>query len=286
MFLTELQTKSFDYSTLDPETADYLKDRENSMSKTLESAAEKLGKDLFKAQQKLAQKGYGNFEEWYTSLGLKTTSVYRYINRYKFVSSKLEGSKMLEAFQELSPSLQNEMAKPSAIKEANDAVFNGDVTTHKEYKDLEIKLKEQEKKIEEQQRVIDDYLDKGPEVIEKIVEVEKEVVHPHVEDLRSDNKRLSEALKKEQTKSSNLSWELEELTKRNEFIEKNYNSLIEQRADVDEKSEKYDQLTEAIQNAKGDLDSQQKLIADYKAILKVIKQGNELLLKVSGVAYL
>lgn len=125
-----------------------------------------------------------------------------------------------------------------------------------------------------------------PEVVEKIIEVEKNVMHPHVEDLRSDNEQLSEALKSEQSKNSNLSWELEELTKRNKFIEKNYNSLIEQRADVDEKSEKFDQLTEAIQNARGDLDFQQKLVADYKLILKIIKQGNELLLKVSGITYL
>lgn len=161
-----------------------------------------------------------------------------------------------------------------------------DEMTVRELQELKKKLNQKDEQIKEQLRVIEHYATKKPEVVEKIVEVEKEVVHPHVGDLRSDNKQLSEALKKEQTKSSNLSWELEELTKRNEFIEKNYNSLIEQRADVDEKSEKYDQLTEAIQNAKGDLDSQQKLIADYKTILKVIKQGNELLLKVSGVAYL
>lgn len=146
--MNEIQTNNFDYSVLDSSTAEYLKDRENSMSKTLENAAEKLGEDLTKAKEKLSKKGYGCFEDWYTSLGLKTTSVYRYINRYEFVSSKLEDSKMLETFQELTPSLQNEMSKPSANPEINQKVFDGDIKTHKEYKELEKKYKEQQERLE------------------------------------------------------------------------------------------------------------------------------------------
>ena len=76
-----------------------------------------------------------------------------------------------------------------------------DEMTVRELQDLKKKLNQKDEQIKEQQRVIDHYATKKPEVVEKIVEVEKEVVHPHVEDLRSDNKQLSEALKKEQTKT-------------------------------------------------------------------------------------
>ena len=40
------------------------------------------------------------------------------------------------------------MSKPSANPEVNQAVFNGDVTTHKEYKELERRLKLKDQALE------------------------------------------------------------------------------------------------------------------------------------------
>ena len=62
--------------------------------------------------------------------------------------------------------------------------------------------------------------------------------------------------------------------------------MLEERAEVNENSDKYKQLSEAIQNAKGDLDRNQKLVSDYKDILKILRQGNEFLLKISGLVYM
>lgn len=146
--MNEIQTNNFDYSVLDSSTAEYLKDRENSMSKTLERTSEKLGEDLYKAQQKLADHNGGVFEEWYTALGFKSRNVYNFINRHKYVLQNLQDPSDLETFQELGSSLQIEMSKPSANPEINQKVFDGDIKTHKEYKELEKKYKEQQERLE------------------------------------------------------------------------------------------------------------------------------------------
>jgi len=56
----------------------------------------------------------------------------------------LQNQKEIETFQELSPSLQNEVSKPSAKEEVNQAVFDGDIKTHKEYKEMERMVNEAE----------------------------------------------------------------------------------------------------------------------------------------------
>lgn len=140
--MNEIQNNDFDYSQLDKETADYLKDRENSMSKTLENASQSLGEDLYNAQQKLSQKGYGCFEDWYLSKGFKRNYVYECINRFSFLRNTEEQNK-IETFQSLPISLQNEVSKKSADKKVNQAVFEGDVRTRKEYKELESRLKQE-----------------------------------------------------------------------------------------------------------------------------------------------
>ena len=60
------------------------------------------------------------------------------------------------------------MSKPSANPELNQKVFDGDITTHKEYKELERKLKESE---ERNKRLAEQGLKQ--EVIEKEVVIEK-----------------------------------------------------------------------------------------------------------------
>jgi len=122
--VNEIETNNFDYSTLDSDTAQYLKDRENSMSKTLENTSAKLGEDLYKAQRKLSNHKTGVFEEWYTALCFKKQNVYNFINRHKYIVQQLDNSTDIEVFQELPTRMQNEMSKPSAKEEVNQAVYN------------------------------------------------------------------------------------------------------------------------------------------------------------------
>lgn len=159
--------KDFDYSLVDFETQEFLQERSNIIYGIQSKSTYEIGKQLVKAQEVLAKNGYGCFEEWYLSLGFKKTKAYQYINHYNFVRSQSEQLN-IDTFEGLPKKLQSEMSKPSAKPELNQKVFDGDITTHKEYKELERKLKESE---ERNKRLAEQALQK--EVIEKKVVIEK-----------------------------------------------------------------------------------------------------------------
>ena len=54
---------------------------------------------------------------------------------------------------------------------------------------------------------------------------------------------------------------------------------------MDEKSNKYDELTKAIQQSEGQLNDYQKKIASYKNILSLIQKGNDFLANMGGLIY-
>src|SRR5690625_4440160 len=213
--MNETQIGEFDYSILDKDTADFLKEKERNMSEIVGNAYTLLGKELKEAQVKLAGKNQydGIFERWFTSKGYKKQTVYNLINRYELVQSLDEQTRV--KIEELPLTLTYEMSKPSAKEEVNQAVFDGDIRTHKEYKEMERKLKqaqqakqqaeaqaEQAKKSEEiALKKLEEAESKEPEIIERT----KEVVPDHIKDeleatkrqLEFVNRQLNE-LKKEQ----------------------------------------------------------------------------------------
>ena len=164
----EITTQNdFDYSLVDFETQEFLQERSNIIYGIQSKSTYEIGKQLVKAQEVLAKKRYGCFEEWYRSLGFRKTKAYEYINHYNFIRSQSEQLNV-ETFKGLPKKLQSEMSKPSANPELNQKVFDGDITTHKEFKELERKLKESE---ERNKRLAEQALQK--EVIEKEVVIEK-----------------------------------------------------------------------------------------------------------------
>ena len=140
-------TNDFDYSVLDTTTKEFLEERANIIYGIQSKSAYEIGKQLARAQEELSTRGYGCFEEWYRSLGFKKTKAYEYINHYNFVCSQNEQAN-IEKFESLPKVLQAQVSKPSANPEVNQAVFNGDVTTHKEYKELERRLKIKDQALE------------------------------------------------------------------------------------------------------------------------------------------
>lgn len=177
--------KDFDYSMLDTTTKEFLEERANIICGIQSKSAYEIGKQLAKAQEELSTRGYGCFEEWYRSLGFKTTKAYEYINHFKFVSSQNEETK-IEMFEHLPKTLQAQVAKPSANPEVNQAVFNGDIKTHKEYKELERRLKLKDQALEavkgELERV------KQTKTTEKVIE--KEVIPEDYQATQDLNKQL------------------------------------------------------------------------------------------------
>lgn len=221
---------------------------------------------------------HGEFKQWVEEkLGINIRTAQRFMKVSKELPNTTTLSHLGETALYLIATLPEEAREEEHVT-ADGETKTPDEMTVRELQELKKKLNQKNEQIKEQQRVIEHYATKKPEVVEKIVEVEKEVVHPHVEDLRSDNKQLSDALRKAQA-------EADAATKRNEFLESEIKELYETRKEVDEKSRRYEELTEGIQRLEGKMNDNQQMLASQKRVLDTIRNGNDLLDTLSGLIY-
>lgn len=227
-------TSSFDYSLLDVETSDFLYEKENILIGIQSRYSREVGKVFFEAQQKLSNKGNGTFEKWYSSIGFKKQNVNNYINIYKNVQSLDEPS--AEIFDSLPKSLQNEMSKPSSNQELNQKVFDGDITTHKQYKELEKQLKAKDEQLSLQAKMIDDLSEQEPQVIEKEVVVEK--IPADYENLKTTNEQLEKQLSsvRSDLKMKKIQYDLlEQNTQSAKALEANIKALQQKEKSIDQR---------------------------------------------------
>lgn len=207
--MQEITTQNdFDYSLVDFETQEFLQECSNIIYGIQSKSAYEIGKQLVKAQEVLAKNRYGCFEEWYSSLGFRKTKAYEYINHYNFIRSQSEQLN-IETFEELPKKLQSEMSKPSANPELNQKVFDGDITTHKQYKELERQLKlaeaDKERLKQQNERLAEQAL--SAKVVEKEVVIEK--VPDDYESTKQLNRTLLDKNKELSTTLEEAEWELD-----------------------------------------------------------------------------
>lgn len=138
-----VNNKGFDYSILDNDTADFLKEQEGIMHLTMSKAYTKLGEVLYKTQEILVGKGYRCFVEWAESLGFKKTKAYTLIDRYKLML-EFKNSERERLIENLPISLAYEISKKSADTELREMVLSGDIKTLKEYKEYRDLYKDKE----------------------------------------------------------------------------------------------------------------------------------------------
>ena len=232
--MNELEKQEFDYSLVDNETANKLEKFERQLNRIYNSYSIEVGEVLYNANEELSNYGDGTFIKWAESKGIKKASVYNYINAYKFVQ-QLDKPEDKETFLAQPKTLQYAMSKPSAKEEVNQEVFNGNVKTSQEYKEMERKAKEYEKQLKQRdeeksqlesqleqaqrsesiaRKQLEDEQDKEPEVIER--EVVKEVVPDEVK------QQLEQFKQKFERESNNASELRDELQKyRNSFSDPN-----------------------------------------------------------------
>ena len=226
MFEIEHMNETFDYSLVDNETADFLKEREYTINGIAEDARIKIGKELKKAQDKLANHDKGVFYKWFESGGLNKHQVYYYINLVE-LSTNLDNVQK-DNFLSAPKSLQKEVMKKDTPDGLKQKVLDGDITTHKEYKqlqqeksELEQEKSQLESQLEQAQRSesiaskqLEEAEDKEPEVIER--EVVKEVVPDEVQ------QQLEQFKQKFERESNNANELRDELQKyRNSFSDPN-----------------------------------------------------------------
>lgn len=256
----ELMTNDFDYSLLDVKTKDFLEECANIIYGIQSRSAYEIGKQLAKAQNELSARGYGCFEEWYRGLGFKTTKAYEYINHFKFVSSQNEETK-IEIFERLPKTLQAQMSKPSANPEVNQAVFNGDIKTHKEYKELERQLNLSKADNEELRQKNERLAEQALKGLEKKT-VTKEIVKEVAPDDYTATKQLNNTLLE---KNKNLVDELDSVKRSLKLKEASYQLLEKETSEAIA-------LKKSLEHLKAD---KQKLEASVANVLELSNLATE-----------
>lgn len=200
---------------------------------------------------------HGQFGSWVESIGIARTEASRFIKIAEEIPNLGTytnlGTKALYLIATL----------PEEEKQAQiNRIEQGDNPTVRELQDLKLKFSAAKRKIME--------LEKGQEPTKEIVK-EVPVMPADYQEALQNRQRLEERAKSAE--------------ERNAFLEAQLKDLYAQRAEVDEKSNKYDELTKAIQQSQGQLNDYQKRIASYKNILSLIQKGNDFLANMGGLIY-
>ncbi|HGC7253255.1 TPA: DUF3102 domain-containing protein [Streptococcus agalactiae] len=112
--------------------------------------------------------------------------------------------------------------------------------------------------------------------------VEKEVIKEVIPDDYESTKQLNQTLL---GKNKELSKMVDDALQHEKYLKSQLKEFYAKRDEVNHKSAKYDELTEAIKQSEGKLNSYQKKIASYKNITELLKKGDLLLLEMSGLIY-
>lgn len=254
--MNSLITQSdFDYSLVEAETAHKLKALSNQLDGIYQNYSVAVGEVLFKAQQELSNYGNGTFGQWVESNKISKSNAYNYINAYKFVQ-QLDEPKEKEIFSKQPQRLKNEMSKPSANPEVNQAVFNGDVTTHKEYKELERRLKLKDQALE----AVKGELERAKAVkpIEKVIE--KEIIPDDYQATQDLNKQLL-------GKNKDLSDELDSVKRSLRLKEASYEMLEQETSEALALKESIEHLRadkEKLENSVTNIFTLSNLVSEFE----------------------
>ena len=219
---------------------------------------------------------HGHFMNWYQRLEFDKD----------FVSKSIKIAKELpnfETFRNLGTSALYLIATlPDEEKQTQiERIENGDNPTVRELQEVKRQLKlsqaNNQKLYEEKEKLAEQVLNVKPKVIEKEVVVEK--IPADYTSTKSLNKVLL-------NRNSELNSKLTEIENSNKRLEETLKNLYAERDEVNQKSARYDELTQAIEESKGQLDNFQKKIFAYKEIQSLLKKGNQLLSNVGGIVYI
>lgn len=212
---------------------------------------------------------HGEFGEWLDKIGIH----YREANRMMTVAKQLPNLTMLSDLG--SSALYLIATLPDEEKEEQiQRIEDGDNPTVRELQEVKKKLnlsKLANKRLQAENERI-----KSSKV--EIKETIKEVIPDDYKATQDLNKQLLE-------KNKELSKTVKAMEERSEFIEKQLADILVQREEVDKKSAQYDELTRAIEESQGQLNSVQKQISAYKNITSLLQKGNDFLASMGGLIY-
>lgn len=222
---------------------------------------------------------HGEFMPWLESIQIEHTSAKRMMK----VARELPKSATLHHLGETA--LYIIASLPEEEREKEHVTSKGEIKTpdemtvrelqelKKQLSRAEIQLEISEQDNETKQKDIDRLMKQNKTLAkEKEIVIEKHVIPDDYDATKEQNEHL-----KGQYKSLNDSYE---------SIKKQYDELLDSRKEVEEKSMKYDEITQAIQKAEGKLNAQQKEIAAYRNLIDTTKEMNKFLDSASHLIYM
>lgn len=212
---------------------------------------------------------HGKFMEWLNKINLNWSEA----NRMMKIAKELPNYSTLSNLG--STALYLIATLPDEEKEEQiQRIEDGDTPTVRELQEVKKKLK-LSKLVNERLRAENEKIKSSKiEVKEKI----KEVIPDDYKATQDLNKQLLE-------KNKELSKTVKAMEERSKFIEKQLADTLDQREEVDKKSAQYDELTRAIEESQGQLNSVQKQISAYKNITSLLQKGNDFLANMGGLIY-
>lgn len=212
---------------------------------------------------------HGEFGGWLDKIGIH----YREANRMMTVAKQLPNVTTLSDLG--SSALYLIATLPEEEKEEQiQRIEDGDTPTVRELQEVKRKLKLSQQANELLRNENEKIKSSKVEVKETI----KEVIPDDYKATQDLNKQLLE-------KNKELSKTVKAMEERSEFIEKQLTETLVQREEVDKKSSQYDELTRAIEESQGQLNSVQKQISAYKNITSLLQKGNDFLASMGGLIY-
>lgn len=212
---------------------------------------------------------HGEFGGWLDKIGIH----YREANRMMTVAKQLPNVTTLSDLG--SSALYLIATLPEEEKEEQiQRIEDGDTPTVRELQEVKRKLKLSQQANE----LLRDENEKIKSSKVEVKETIKEVVPDDYKATQDLNRQLLE-------KNKELSKTVKAMEERSEFIEKQLAETLAQREEVDKKSAQYDELTRAIEESQGQLNSVQKQISAYKNITSLLQKGNDFLASMGGLIY-
>ena len=212
---------------------------------------------------------HGEFMEWLNKINIKRSEANRMMKVAKELPNYPTLGNLGTTALHLIATLPEE-EKQEQIQRIED----GDTPTVRELQEVKKKLKLSQQ-ANELLRGENELLRSSKVEVSEII---KEVVPDDYIATRELNKRLL-------VKNKELSDSMKAIEERSEFINNKLNDMMAQRAEVDQKSAQYDELTRAIEESQGQLNNVQKQISAYKNITSLLQKGNDFLASMGGLIY-
>lgn len=212
---------------------------------------------------------HGEFREWHENLGLDKDFAYKSMKIAKELPN-------VETLRHLGTTALHLIATlPEEEREEQiQRIEDGDTPTVRELQEVKKKLQLSQ----QANKLLRDENEKIKSSKTEVKETIKEVVPDDYKATQNLNRQLLE-------KNKELSKTVKAMEERSEFIEKQLADTLAQREEVDKKSAQYDELTRAIEESQGQLNSVQKQISAYKNITSLLQKGNDFLASMGGLIY-